>query len=170
MAVEATVFIAAGSNLGDSLLHLGFGVERLHEAAGCRVSRVSPWYRSTAIGPGQQNDYINGVIELRTTRQPLPLLELLQEVEAAAGRERKIHWGARTLDLDMLLYAGIESSDARLTLPHPRLLERNFVVYPLYDLAPSLLLPQGTPIAQLRRELGDQGLRRLETELSVSIG
>ncbi|MBK7167798.1 MAG: 2-amino-4-hydroxy-6-hydroxymethyldihydropteridine diphosphokinase [Gammaproteobacteria bacterium] len=110
MAVEATVFVAAGSNLGDSLSYLKFGIESLHTASGCRVSRVSPWYRSTAIGPGRQNDYINGVIELSTTREPLPLLDLLQEVEAAAGRERGIRWGARTLDLDMLLYPGIKQA------------------------------------------------------------
>lgn len=170
MAVEATVFVAAGSNLGDSLSHLEFGLERLNAASGCRVSRISPWYRSTAIGPGQQNDYINGVFELRTTRPPLPLLELLQEVEFAAGRERNIRWGARTLDLDMLLYADLELCEARLKLPHPRLMERNFVVYPLHDLAPSLVLPQGTPIARLRYELGDQGLRRLELEQGVGIG
>ena len=170
MAVEVTVFVAAGSNLGDSRSHLGFGLERLNAAFGCRVFRISPWYRSTAIGPGQQNDYINGVIELRTTRPPLSLLDLLQEVESAAGRARKIRWGARTLDQDMLLYADIELCNARLKLPHPRLMERNFVVYPLHDLAPSLVLPQGMPIARLRRELGDEGLRRLEPEQRVGIG
>lgn len=170
MAVEATVFIAAGSNLGNSLSHLEFGIESLHSATGCRVSRVSPWYRSTAIGPGRQNDYINGVIELRTTREPLPLLDLLQEVEAAAGRERGIRWGARTLDLDMLLYPGTEASNSRLTLPHPRLMERNFVVYPLHDLAPALILPGGTPLARLRRELSDQGIRRLETGPRIRFG
>ncbi|MBK6287542.1 MAG: 2-amino-4-hydroxy-6-hydroxymethyldihydropteridine diphosphokinase [Gammaproteobacteria bacterium] len=170
MAVEATVFVAAGSNLGDSLSYLKFGIESLHTASGCRVSRVSPWYRSTAIGPGRQNDYINGVIELSTTREPLPLLDLLQEVEAAAGRERGIRWGARTLDLDMLLYPGIEASNARLTLPHPRLMARNFVVYPLYDLAPALILPGDTPLARLRSELSDQGICRLEAEPGISFG
>jgi 2-amino-4-hydroxy-6-hydroxymethyldihydropteridine diphosphokinase len=164
------VFIAAGSNLGDTLAHLEFGLERMQKAPGCRVVRVSPWYRSTAIGPGQQDDYINGVIELRTTRQPLSLLDQLQDIEAAAGRERSVRWGPRTLDLDLLLYADIRTQGARLTLPHPRLAERNFVVYPLYDLAPSLVLPGGTPLARLRRELGTRGIRRLDIRPESGVG
>ena len=119
---------------------------------------MSPWYRTRAIGPGNQPDYLNGVLALATTLEPHALLDLLQALEAAAARERTVRWGARTLDLDLLLFDDLSLADERLTLPHPRLAERNFVVYPLSDLAPALRLPDGTPVARLRATLGARGL------------
>lgn len=158
MAAESSAYIALGANLGDVKGNLRHAIETLDATPGCRVTGVSPWYRSRAIGPGNQPDYLNGVVALATTLEPHALLDLLQALEAAAGRERTVRWGARTLDLDLLLFDDLSLADERLTLPHPRLAERNFVVYPLSDLAPKLRLPDGTPVARLRANLGACGL------------
>ena len=168
MAAESSAYIALGANLGDVRGNLRRAIEALDAAPGCRVTGVSPWYRSRAIGPGNQPDYLNGVVVLATTLAPLALLDLLQALEAAAGRERAVRWGARTLDLDLLLFDELTLADERLTLPHPRLAQRNFVVYPLSDLAPELRLPDGTRVARLREALDARGLESTFATLEQS--
>lgn len=168
MAAESSAYIALGANLGDVKRNLRRAIETLDATPGCRVTGVSPWYRSRAIGPGNQPDYLNGVMALATTLDPHALLDLLQALEAAAGRERMVRWGARTLDLDLLLFDELSLADERLTLPHPRLAERNFVVYPLSDLAPALHLPDGTPVSDLRIALGARGLEATFATLEQS--
>jgi len=165
MAAESRAYVALGANLGDVKGNLRRTIEALNAAPGCRVTAVSPWYRSRAIGPGEQRDYLNGVVAVATTLTPHALLDLLQALEAAAGRERAVRWGARTLDLDLLLFDTLALADERLTLPHPRLAERNFVVYPLSDLAPRLRLPDGTAVADLRAALGARGLEAVHATL-----
>ena len=118
----------------------------------------SPCYRSVAIGPGRQPDYINAVAKLQSRLSSLQLLHALQAIEDAHGRERHQRWGARTLDLDILLYGSETVNSSELTIPHPRLQERNFVLYPLYDLAPELALPCGTTIASLLARCPREGL------------
>jgi 2-amino-4-hydroxy-6-hydroxymethyldihydropteridine diphosphokinase len=162
MATEARAYVAAGSNLGEPRARLLFAMRELRARAGVLRLRSSPWYRSAAIGPGEQPDYLNAVFELHTTLAPLELLEVLQHTEAQAGRVRTERWGPRTLDLDILLYDGLCLQDARLTLPHPRLAERNFVVFPLHDLDPALVLPGGAVLAELRTALDSRGLWRFE--------
>jgi 2-amino-4-hydroxy-6-hydroxymethyldihydropteridine diphosphokinase len=152
-------YIALGSNLGNPEAQLASAIQALGHASGCELIAQSPWYRSAAIGPGQQPDYLNAVAQLETLLSPRQLLHTLQAIEQAHGRERTLHWGARTLDLDILLY-GVETiSDTGLTIPHPRLQERNFVLYPLFDLAPELRLPCGTTIASLLARCPRQGLQ-----------
>lgn len=168
MAAESSAYIALGANLGDVKGNLRRAIAALDATPGCRVTGVSPWYRSRAIGPGSQPDYLNAVVALATTLAPHALLELLQALEAAAGRERAVRWGARTLDLDLLLFDDLALADERLTLPHPRLAERNFVVYPLSDLAPALRLPDGTAIARLRATLDARGLEATFATLEQS--
>lgn len=162
MATEARAFVAAGSNLGEPRARLLFAMRELRATSGVHRLRSSPWYRSAAVGPGAQPDYLNAVFELHTTLAPFELLEVLQHTEAKAGRVRTVRWGPRTLDLDMLIYDGLCLQDARLTLPHPHLAERNFVVFPLHDLEPALVLPGGVVLADLRTALGSRGLRRFE--------
>ncbi|MFM7274591.1 MAG: 2-amino-4-hydroxy-6-hydroxymethyldihydropteridine diphosphokinase [Gammaproteobacteria bacterium] len=157
---EARAFVAVGSNLGDTQANAEFAVGRLADVPRTRVLRLSPWYRSRAIGPGTQSDYLNGVLQLATSLGPLELLDALQAIENAAGRVRAERWGPRTLDLDLLLYDDTVMTHERLSLPHPRLGERNFVVFPLYDLAPGLVLPGGQRLEALRETLGTEGLER----------
>ena len=158
MSTETRAYVALGANLGNVKSALQRAVAAIGEAQGCRVLALSRWYRTEAIGPGAQPDYLNGVAAIATTLEPLALLELLLEIEIAAGRERTGRWAARTLDLDLLLYGELVLRSARLALPHPRLVERNFVVYPLNDVAPELALPDGRRVAALRTSLGERGI------------
>jgi 2-amino-4-hydroxy-6-hydroxymethyldihydropteridine diphosphokinase len=131
-------FIGLGSNLGDRRAHLRAAIEGL-EAAG-DVFAVSPLYETAPVGgPAGQDDFLNVVVELRTADTPRALLERSQALEVAAHRERVERWGPRTLDADVLWVEGEEVDEADLTVPHPRLWERRFVLAPLADLAPDLV-------------------------------
>jgi 2-amino-4-hydroxy-6-hydroxymethyldihydropteridine diphosphokinase len=142
-------FIGLGSNLGDRRALLRAAVEGL-EAAGDVVG-VSPLYETEPVGgPEGQGPYLNVVVELSTADTPWQLLERCRALEAAAGRVRTVHWGPRTLDADVLWVQGCEVDEPDLTVPHPRLWERRFVVQPLADLAPDLVTSE-----QLRASGGD---------------
>jgi 2-amino-4-hydroxy-6-hydroxymethyldihydropteridine diphosphokinase len=161
MAAEARVYVGIGSNLGDRVAHVTFASRELHRLPRTRLVALSPWFRSAPVGPGTQGDYLNGVAELRSSLPPDTLLQHLQRIEKAAGRVRTQRWGARTLDLDLLLHGYHRQESQRLTLPHPRIAERNFVVFPLCELAPSLRLPDGNRLQSLRARLGTKGLLRI---------
>ena len=125
--------IGLGSNLGDSLEILKEAVIKLRKIGDVRVSRL---YQSPPMGPQDQPNYHNAVAELMTDLTPLALLDALQNIENESGRVRLRHWGERTLDLDLLLYAEKNIINERLTVPHIGILERDFVVGPLLDLDP----------------------------------
>ncbi|HEB27945.1 MAG TPA: 2-amino-4-hydroxy-6-hydroxymethyldihydropteridine diphosphokinase [Porticoccus sp.] len=156
-------FIALGSNLEQPLEQVNRAIEALAKLPNSRLEATSPWYQSTAIGPGNQADYINGVAELCTTQKPLQLLSLLQQIENQQQRKRLQHWGPRTLDLDLLLYGDQVINEATLTVPHARMLERNFVLCPLHDIAPDLVLPGGIHLQQSLAQLSMDGLSLVET-------
>jgi 2-amino-4-hydroxy-6-hydroxymethyldihydropteridine diphosphokinase len=145
-------FIGLGSNLADPLAQLRAAARALCALPQSLLVEISRVYRSAAVGPGEQPDYLNAVALLETSLAPLELLDALQAIERQRGRQRKIHWGARTLDLDLLLYGSLAMDTARLTLPHPRMTERNFVLVPLADVAPAnLMLPDGRDLDTLIR-------------------
>lgn len=128
-------FVALGSNLGDRRAHLRAAVAGLPG-----VVAVSGVYETEPVGgPAAQPPYLNAVVELETGLTPRQLLELGQALEAAAGRVRAARWGPRTLDVDVLLVGGLVVDEADLTVPHPRMRERAFVLVPLHDLAPDLV-------------------------------
>ncbi len=159
MNAAVTAYIGIGSNLTDPQAQVQQAVKALSAIPETTVQTVSPWYRSSPVGgPANQPDYINGVACLETTLAPHALLGALQSIEQAQGRERREHWGARTLDLDLLLYGQQIIEDARLSVPHPRLHERSFVLVPLADIAPHLVLPNGSPLASLLRDISTEGL------------
>ncbi len=143
-------YIALGSNLADPLEQLQRAVDALARLPHSHLARLSAVYRSAAVGPGSQPDYLNAVARIQTELAPIALLDALQAVEQAQGRERSVRWGPRTLDLDILLYGGQRISEPRLSVPHPRMMERAFVLYPLADVAEAnLLLPHGEDLAKL---------------------
>src|SRR5699024_2987577 len=115
--------------------------EALRTAEGCRVQRVSSFIVTPPYGGVEQGDFLNGCLELRTRLEPMELLELLHGIESAAGRERLVHWGPRTLDLDILFYDGLVLDSSELTIPHPDMANRAFVLVPLSELAPQLRHP-----------------------------
>ena len=128
-------WIGLGANLGDARAALRGAVRAMAALPGTRVPRVSSLYRSAPVDAGGP-DYFNAVAELHTTLAPLDLLHALQAVESAAGRERPYRNAPRTLDLDVLLYGDERIASAELTVPHPRMMERAFVLLPLAELAP----------------------------------
>lgn len=124
-----------GANLGDAHGALRRGAERMARLAATRLTHLSRIYRSAPVGPAGQPEYLNAVAALETTWAPDELLAALQAIETAAGRQRGVRWGPRTLDLDILLHGDARIDTATLTVPHPRIVERNFVLAPLIDVA-----------------------------------
>lgn len=152
------VAIALGSNLGEPLRQLRSAVQVLAQTPGIDVLACSPWYRTVPVGPPQP-DYWNGCLIGRVQLSPWALLKRLQAIEAQFGRQRQAHWGARTLDLDLLLYGDRVINTTELTLPHPRLAERPFVLVPLAAIAPHWRHPVlGETIQTLRQRVGDKGI------------
>jgi 2-amino-4-hydroxy-6-hydroxymethyldihydropteridine diphosphokinase len=138
----SNVFIALGGNIGDVRATFDSALAMLEKS--CGVVCKSKLYQTPAMieqGAEPQADYFNAVIHAVTTLPPADLLAELHRIEALHGRERKAHWGARTLDLDLLDYEGFISEDSRLTLPHPELAHRLFVLQPLHDVIPNWIHP-----------------------------
>lgn len=125
--------VAAGSNLGDRAMTLTRALAALRAAEGILIVEPSPIYETEPVGMIDQPRFLNLVAGIETTLTPEDLLETLQRIEQTFGRERIVRWGPRTLDLDLLAFEGATRDDARLQLPHPRMLERAFVLVPLAD-------------------------------------
>ncbi|MGH1470901.1 MAG: 2-amino-4-hydroxy-6-hydroxymethyldihydropteridine diphosphokinase [Cellvibrionaceae bacterium] len=164
---KAIAYIALGSNLDSPIDQVTTAVKAIEKLQSTHITAHSPWYHSLAIGPGDQPDYINGVIAVETGLSPIALLDELQKIESAQGRERHLRWTARTLDLDILLFDNQEIESDRLKVPHPRLSERNFVLYPLSDIASDLILPNGTTIQSLLASTSTEGLVKMTTTKSI---
>ena len=156
-------WIGLGGNVGDVAAAFDSALARLDAAPGLRVVRVSRRYRTPAWGNTAQPDFINAVAELATTLAPHALLGTLQATEREHGRDRDVEtrWGPRTLDLDLLAMDGVMLADAALTLPHPRLAERAFVLVPWAEIAPDLELPGLGRIAALRDALDCSGIEAI---------
>lgn len=157
------VFVGLGSNLGDPKSQVLRAYAAMDQLPLTRCLALSPLYQSRALGPVQP-DYINAVASISTGLPPLELLDALQTIELAQHRVRLEHWGPRTIDLDILLIGQLTLAQERLMVPHPQLTQRAFVLVPLYDLAPDLRLPDGTPLAALVQECDRNSLRQLTQE------
>jgi 2-amino-4-hydroxy-6-hydroxymethyldihydropteridine diphosphokinase len=159
------VFVALGANLNDPEAQIRAARQALAALAVPASLCHSPLYLSRPMGPADQPAYVNGVSAFDTRLSPHALLDALQAIELAQGRERKDErWGPRTLDLDILLYGDQQIEDERLTIPHYGMKQREFVLYPLADLAPELVLPCGTPLARLLRDCPQNGMTRLPAQ------
>ncbi|MGQ9510951.1 MAG: 2-amino-4-hydroxy-6-hydroxymethyldihydropteridine diphosphokinase [Thermaceae bacterium] len=156
-----TAYVALGSNLGDRASYLLEALARLSLLPRTRLLRVSHVYETEPLGPPQPR-YLNQAAEVWTDLRPEELLEAFLEVEASLGRTRRERWGPRTIDLDLLLYEDLVLSTPNLTLPHPRLHERPFVLAPLCDLIPDGVHPLlGQTYRTLLEGLGTRGVRRV---------
>lgn len=142
-------FVGLGSNLEDPVQHVGTAFAELDRIPGSRVTARSALYRSVAIGPAGQPDYINAVAALATDLGADDLLDVLQAIEDAHGRVRTVRWGPRTLDLDLLLYGDQQIASDRLTVPHREMHRRAFVLLPLYEIEPTLLIPGRGPLVDV---------------------
>ncbi len=154
------VVIALGSNLGDRRQELQRAVDELAATRGLRVTAVSPVYETAPVGGPEQPDYLNAVVLAETSRPAAELLRRAHTIEVAAQRAREVRWGPRTLDVDIIAYGAETSSDAVLTLPHPRAHERAFVLAPWLDADPGAVLPGRGRVAALLAALPGGGVRR----------
>ena len=162
-----TAFVAFGSNLGDRQGTLSKARAILHEAKGIEIGKASRLYETDPVGgPPDQPSYLNSVLELRTELSPVELLSCCLKIEQHFGRERRDRWGPRTLDLDILFFGSVVSANSGLTIPHPRLHERLFVLMPLADIAPEWVHPlQKKTVRQLCACIQDtSGVRCLNEE------
>lgn len=153
------ILLAFGANLGDRGETIRAAQAELAEADGIEHFAASPLRETIALttdGPDPDAPrYLNGVATAETTLRPHELLDLLQSVEAAHGRERSVRWGDRTLDIDLILYGGRVIKDERLTVPHPRAHERDFVLAPWLDLDPGAVLMGHGRVSELLARVGD---------------
>jgi 2-amino-4-hydroxy-6-hydroxymethyldihydropteridine diphosphokinase len=159
--MKTAAFVGLGSNLENPALQLARSVAELAALPGTTLEAQSPFYASRPVGPQDQPDFVNGAVWLTTSLSAHDLLDHLQRIEQAHGRERLRHWGPRTLDLDLLLFGHQTINDSRLVVPHPELPNRDFVLQPLLDLNPRITLPDGTAVASLRNQCQDNQLRKL---------
>ena len=164
-------FIGLGSNLesvfGDRRANLEKALERLSRTDGIRIVKVSSVYETAPMGPRDQGLFLNAAAELATRLQPEPLLDVLLAVEDGMGRVRERRWGPRVIDLDLLLYGQRVMKTKRLTLPHPEMAGREFVLAPLAEIAPLAIHPvSGITVAEMSASVTGQGVRRLNKGLS----
>lgn len=153
-------YIGLGSNLSDPQAQIAAALDKLKQLEQCTVSQVSSLYFSRPMGPQDQPDYMNAVVAIETNLTAIELLEQLQGIEENAGRVRKDNrWGARVLDLDILLFDQQVINTARLTIPHYGLKLREFVLLPLAEIAPNLHLPDGDSIQGLANQIEKNGLK-----------
>lgn len=160
------VYFGLGSNVGERLLLLELGLKELRRLAEDGCAEVSPIYETSPWGGARQSPFLNCVARAKVALAPGDLLQAVKRIETAAGRAQDgERWGPRELDVDVLLY-GAEIMEAEdITIPHPRITERRFVLQPLCDLAPDLVIPdKGVTVRQALAECTDRGMVRLYGE------
>ena len=162
--MKKRVYLCLGSNLGDRRAYLARALEKM-QAAGIRVHRISPLYHTQAMDYAAQPWFLNCVAEVETDFMPRQLLHQLQRIERQLGRRRGVPRGPRTIDIDILLYRNHVMHTSELTIPHPRLAERRFVLEPLRDLAAGLRHPVShSTVAELLAAVADRSqVRRLRS-------
>ena len=148
------VYIAIGSNLAAPLEQVNAAVAALAAIPDSRVIATSSFYRTPPLGPQDQPDYLNAAVELETQLQAEALLDHTQRIELQQGRERKAErWGPRTLDLDIMLFGDAVINTERLTVPHYDMKNRGFMLWPLFEIAPTIGFPDGTSLRQVLENL-----------------
>jgi 2-amino-4-hydroxy-6-hydroxymethyldihydropteridine diphosphokinase len=162
-------YIGLGSNLAAPAQQLKSALQALHQHEQISLQSCSHLYQSAPMGPKDQPDYVNAVCCLTTSLAPLALLDVLQGIEQDHGRERKGEkWGPRTLDLDMLTFNDLRLNSERLTLPHYGMAHREFVLVPLFEIAPDLVMQDGKSLASWVSKCSLNGLKRIPDKIDFS--
>ncbi len=136
-----TAYIGFGSNIGDRLKHIQNAIHALSKTEGITLRQVSSIYKTAPVGFEAQGEFLNGVVAIQTTLSPLALLHTLKDIETAVGRQHRIRWGPREIDLDLLIYGDICLETEKLVVPHPEMHLRRFVLVPLAEIALELVHP-----------------------------
>lgn len=166
---NSTVYIGLGSNQASPIEQLQRAITALKQSEEVTLVRCSAMYGSKPMGPQDQPDFVNAVAELSTELSPLALLKYLQSIEQIHGRQRNANrWGPRTLDLDILLFGDSSIELPDLIVPHYGLSEREFVLYPLLEIAADLVMPDGREIADLANNCNRRGLTKLDVVVDIS--
>lgn len=152
-------YIGLGANLNNPREQIEIALQALSNLEKTQLVAVSSLYASQPLGPQDQPDFYNAVAKITTELTPLELLDALQTQEQQQGRVKLRHWGERCIDLDILLYGNVQMSSPRLTLPHLELQKRSFVVTPLLELEPNLILPCTTALSEVRPEFTGELLK-----------
>lgn len=170
MKAPVTAYLGLGSNLGDRLGNLRQAVELLQAHPDIRITRVSSIYETAPVGPVEQPDFLNMVAAADTTLSPEELLSVALEIEGRLHRVRTIRWGPRTLDIDILLYGDCIVQQKDLTIPHPRMEERAFVLIPLLEVAGNLRIPgSGATVRDRIKEAPDRsGVRKTSHRITLT--
>jgi 2-amino-4-hydroxy-6-hydroxymethyldihydropteridine diphosphokinase len=157
-------YLGIGSNLQDPSTQVQAAFDALAELADSSLIAVSGLYSNPPMGPQDQPDYINAAAGLLTRLEPAALLNAMKHIEQRLGRVRKSgdRWGARIIDLDLLVYGTVVLEQEGLTIPHPGIFERNFVLFPLLDIAPQLIIPGQGSVEVLAQRFADSAIQRLE--------
>lgn len=153
-------YIGFGSNIGDRLKHLQNAIHALSKTEGINLQKISSVYKTDPIGYEAQGQFLNGVAAIQTNLSPLFLLHTLKNIETAVGRQRRLRWGPREIDLDLLIYGNLCVQTEKLVIPHPEMHLRRFVLVPLAEIAPNLVHP-------IFQESIQTLLERLEDDKSV---
>jgi 2-amino-4-hydroxy-6-hydroxymethyldihydropteridine diphosphokinase len=158
-ALWTPAYVALGSNLDEPLMQIAAAFDALGVLPSCRLLARSALYRSEPLGPQPQPEFVNAAAGLLTQLAPRALLDALKGVEAQMGRAHPVQrWGPRRIDLDLLVYGDAQIAEEHLTIPHPGVPSRNFVLYPLRDIAPTLLVPGHGRVSALAARAGSAGL------------
>jgi 2-amino-4-hydroxy-6-hydroxymethyldihydropteridine diphosphokinase len=162
-ALWQPAYVGLGSNLGDPQDALRRTIEALRGLPDTRLITTSPLYRTVPFGPVEQGAFINAVAGVVTRQSPIDLLRRLRALERQLGRaESRVRWGPREIDLDLLMHGECTLSCDELTLPHPGIPERDFVLYPLRDIAPELHIPGMGRVVDLAARVANRGIERLD--------
>ena len=152
-------YLSLGANLGDKAGSILEAIRLVNDHKDCSVIAQSSLYVTKPVGVLDQPNFVNAVIEVETALNPYDLLDLCSKIEQKMGRKRTIKWGPRVIDMDILLYEGVNISEERLTIPHPRMMERAFVLVPLAEIAPDLVLPGGITAREAAEKIDRTGIK-----------
>lgn len=156
-------YLGLGGNIGNPKDNIEEALRLLQSGGTIKVTKLSSFYETAPVGYEQQDWFVNAVTEIETTLPPYDLLALCNAVEQQLKRVRLIRWGPRTIDIDILLYEGFESTEEKLIVPHPRMKERAFVIVPLMEIAPDLHI-KGQSIKQIAEGIHNQEIRKQEDD------
>jgi len=155
-------YIGLGSNMESPRQHITTAIHSLGEIQSTDILNVSSLYKSKPLGPQNQGDYINAVVQIETEMEPTELLDCLQAIENEHGRVRAEHWGPRIIDLDILMFGDEIIQNNILTIPHPEITNRSFVIVPLAEIDPACVIPGKGLVSDLLLEIDQDGLEILQ--------